>query len=133
MSQLLPELLLTVLFGTQASFTHPGIILPQKESLSDSELKAIVRKSQRQKDARYGCCFPPYLGFLGENRANQYGCCREVLGYSPRVWKALTETLRSGNDQLVENKHHLLSRIADLASLGRNLLVARERAQNLAA
>lgn len=50
---LLPELLLTVLFGTQASFTHPGVILPQKESLGDSELKAIVKKSQRSREARY--------------------------------------------------------------------------------
>lgn len=49
---LLPELLLTVLFGTQASFTHPGVILPQKESLGDSELKAIVKKSQRSREAR---------------------------------------------------------------------------------
>lgn len=53
---LLPELLLTVLFGTQASFTHPGVILPQKESLGDSELKAIVKKSQRSREAR--CVFP---------------------------------------------------------------------------
>lgn len=50
---LLPELLLTVLFGTQASFTHPGVILPQKESLGDLELKAIVKKSQRSREARY--------------------------------------------------------------------------------
>jgi hypothetical protein len=50
---LLPELLLTVLFGTQASFTHPGVILPQKESLGDSELKNIVKQSQRSREARY--------------------------------------------------------------------------------
>ncbi|KAI5807371.1 spinocerebellar ataxia type 10 protein domain-containing protein [Peziza echinospora] len=109
MSELLADLLLTVLFGTQASFTHPGIILPAKESLGDSELKTIVRKSQRNKEAR------------------------EILGYSPRVWRGLTETLRSGNDQLIDNKHHLLTKIADLAALGRNLLVAKEKAQDLAA
>ena len=77
--------------------------------MGDSELKAIVRKSQRNKDAR------------------------EVLGYSRRVWRTLTQTLRSGNEQLLENKHHLLSKIADLTSLGRNLLVAKEKAQELAA
>ncbi|KAF8459411.1 hypothetical protein BGX38DRAFT_1264342 [Terfezia claveryi] len=109
MSELLGDLLITVLFGTQASFTHPGIILPAKETLGDLELKTIVRKSQR-------------------NKAD-----REVLGYSPRVWRALAETLRNGNEQLVENKHHLLSKIADLTSLGRNLLVAKEKAQDLCA
>lgn len=61
------------------------------------------------------------------------GIYREVLAYSPRVWKALTETLQSGNEQLEENKHNLLPKIADLASLGRNLLVAKEKAQNLCA
>lgn len=106
---LLPELLLTVLFGTQASFTHPGVILPQKELLGDSELKNIVKKSQRSREAR------------------------ETLGYNPRVWKALTETLKSGNDQLVANKHHLLPKVWDLAILGRNLLAAREKAQDLSA
>ncbi|KAF8422649.1 hypothetical protein EV426DRAFT_161305 [Tirmania nivea] len=109
MSELLGDLLITVLFGIQASFTHPGIILPPKETLGDLELKAIVRKSQR-------------------NKAD-----REVLGYSPRVWRALAETIRSGNEQLMENKHHLLSKIADLTSLGRNLLVAKEKAQDLCA
>ena len=52
MSELLGDLLITVLFGTQASFTHPGIILPKKEALGDSELRAIVRKSQRNKADR---------------------------------------------------------------------------------
>jgi len=50
---LLPELLLTVLFGAQASFTHPGIILPPKELLGDSELKAIIKRTQKSRDARY--------------------------------------------------------------------------------
>ncbi|KAF8475816.1 spinocerebellar ataxia type 10 protein domain-containing protein [Kalaharituber pfeilii] len=109
MSELLADLLITVLFGTQASFTHPGVILPDKESLCDNELKAIVLKSQRDKESR------------------------EVLGYSLRVWRALTSTLRSGNEQLMENKHHLLSKVLDLTSLGRNLLVAKEKAQDLAA
>ena len=58
---------------------------------------------------------------------------REVLGYSTRVWRALAETIRSGNEQLMENKHHLLSKVADLTSLGRNLLVAKEKAQDLCA
>ena len=52
MSELLGDLLITVLFGTQASFTHPGIILPAKETLGDLELKTIVRKSQRNKADR---------------------------------------------------------------------------------
>ncbi|KAH8153766.1 uncharacterized protein LAJ45_01533 [Morchella importuna] len=106
---LLPELLLTVLFGTQASFTHPGVILPQKELLGDTELKNIVKKSQRSREAR------------------------ETLGYNPRVWRALTETLKSGNDQLIANKHHLLPKVWDLAILGRNLLAAKEKAQDLSA
>ncbi|KAL7275318.1 hypothetical protein RUND412_001743 [Rhizina undulata] len=106
---LLPELLLTVLFGTQASFTHPGVILPQKETLGDNELKGIVKRTQRSREAR------------------------ETLGFSPRVWKALMETLRSGNDQLVANQHHLIHKVWDLTVLGRNLLAAKEKAQNLAA
>ena len=53
MSELLADLLITVLFGTQASFTHPGVILPAKESLGDTELKSIVRQSQRVKEARF--------------------------------------------------------------------------------
>lgn len=52
MSELLADLLITVLFGTSASFTHPGVILPAKESLGDLELKTIVRKSQRNKAER---------------------------------------------------------------------------------
>jgi len=130
MSELLGDLLITVLFGTQASFTHPGIILPAKETLGDQELKTIVRKSQRNKSDR----LVEYSGSALEDIGLHwvpYG--REVLGYSVRVWRALTETLRSGNEQLMENKHHLLSKIADLTSLGRNLLVAKERAQDLCA
>jgi len=52
MSELLGDLLIMVLFGTQASFTHPGIILPAKETLGDLELRAIVRKSREIKDDR---------------------------------------------------------------------------------
>ncbi|PWW72594.1 hypothetical protein C7212DRAFT_359915 [Tuber magnatum] len=105
---LLPELLLTVLFGAQASFTHPGIILPSKELLGDSELKAIIKRTQKSRDAR------------------------EVLGFSPRIWEALTETLRAGNDQLTANKYNLVPRVRDLVILGRNLLATKEKAQNYA-
>ncbi|CAZ80665.1 unnamed protein product [Tuber melanosporum] len=105
---LLPELLLTVLFGAQASFTHPGIILPSKELLGDSELKAIIKRTQKSRDAR------------------------EVLGFSPRIWEALTETLRAGNDQLAANKYNLVPRVRDLVILGRNLLATKEKAQNYA-
>lgn len=49
---LLPELLLTLLFGAQASFTHPGIILPQKESLGDAELREVIKKTQKSREAR---------------------------------------------------------------------------------
>jgi hypothetical protein len=58
---------------------------------------------------------------------------REILGFSERVWKAMTETLLAGNDQLAQNKHHLLPKVWDLVLLARNLLAAKERAQNLAA
>lgn len=63
MSELLADLLIIVLFGTQASFTHPGVILPAKESLGDIELKSIVRRSQRNKAERWdglpcGPCVP---------------------------------------------------------------------------
>ena len=58
---------------------------------------------------------------------------RETLGSSERVWKNMTKTLMAGNDQLGQNKHHLLPKIWDLVLLGRNLLAAKEKAQNLAA
>ena len=58
---LLPELLLTVLFGAQASFTHPGIILPPKELLGDSELKAIIKRTQKSRDARYAIAKVTFL------------------------------------------------------------------------
>lgn len=45
----------------------------------------------------------------------------------------MTETLQAGNDQLTQNKHHLLPKVWDLVLLARNLLAAKERAQNLAA
>jgi hypothetical protein len=59
--------------------------------------------------------------------------CREALGYSEKVWKNMTKTLMAGNDQLIQNKHHLLPKIWDLILLARNLLAAKEKAQNLAA
>lgn len=58
---------------------------------------------------------------------------RETLGNSAKVWRAMTETLRAGNDQLLVNKHHLLTKVWDLTILARNLLAAKETAQNLAA
>jgi hypothetical protein len=45
----------------------------------------------------------------------------------------MTKTLMAGNDQLIQNKHHLLPKIWDLILLARNLLAAKEKAQNLAA
>jgi len=58
---LLPELLLTVLFGAQASFTHPGIILPPKELLGDSELKGIIKRTQKSREARYAIATVTFL------------------------------------------------------------------------
>lgn len=57
---------------------------------------------------------------------------REVLGFSPRIWEALTETLRAGNDQLAANKYNLVPRVRDLVILARNLLATKEKAQNYA-
>ena len=45
----------------------------------------------------------------------------------------MAETLQAGNDQLQQNKHHLLPKVWDLVLLARNLLAAKEKAQNLAA
>ena len=45
----------------------------------------------------------------------------------------MTNALMTGCDQLVLNKHNLLTKVWDLVILGRNLLAAKERAQNLAA
>ncbi|KAA8894355.1 spinocerebellar ataxia type 10 protein domain-containing protein [Sphaerosporella brunnea] len=106
---LLEDLLVTLLFGVEASFTHPGILIPTVESTGDAELKNVVKTTQRSRESR------------------------ETLGFSERVWKAMTETLLAGNDQLVHNKHHLLPKVWDLVLLARNLLAAKERAQNLAA
>ena len=106
---LLEDLLLTLLFGVQASFTHPGIITPASESTGDAELKNVVKQTQRSREAR------------------------EILGYSERVWKSMTETLQAGNEELIQNKHHLLPKVWDLVLLARNLLAAKEKAQNLAA
>ncbi|KAK6526070.1 copper transport protein [Arthrobotrys megalospora] len=80
--QYLPELLLAVLFSIQASFTHPGVLSPDKEKLGDDELRAIVKRTQTSSEAR------------------------EVLAFNARVWTAMTETLRSGNDELGGCEHH---------------------------
>ncbi|KAF3908252.1 hypothetical protein AA313_de0204883 [Arthrobotrys entomopaga] len=80
--QYLPELLLAVLFSIQASFTHPGVLSPDKEKLGDDELRAIVKRTQTSSEAR------------------------EVLAFNARVWSAMTETLRSGNDELSGCEHH---------------------------
>ncbi|KAI5778382.1 spinocerebellar ataxia type 10 protein domain-containing protein [Geopyxis carbonaria] len=106
---LLEALLVTLLFGTQASFTHPGILMPTVESTGDTELKNVVKQTQRSREAR------------------------ETLGNSQRVWQVMMETLRAGNEQLSANKHHLLPKVWDLAILARNILAAKEKAQNHAA
>ncbi|EWC46424.1 hypothetical protein DRE_04367 [Drechslerella stenobrocha 248] len=80
--QFLPELLLAVLFSIQASFTHPGVLSPEKEKLGEDELRAIVKRTQTSSEAR------------------------EVLAFSARVWAAMTETLRSGCDELSGCEHH---------------------------
>ncbi|RVD89570.1 uncharacterized protein DFL_000573 [Arthrobotrys flagrans] len=161
--QYLPELLLAVLFSIQASFTHPGVLSPDKEKLGDDELRAIVKRTQTSSEAR------------------------EVLAFNARVWTAMTETLRSGNDELGGCEHHfdggggvggggipgggvstvggnaggngtvgagkrvngvgeqtctckdrrdkmyLLPKVWELVILGRNLLATKERGQDLAA
>ncbi|KAF3933681.1 hypothetical protein ABW19_dt0200891 [Dactylella cylindrospora] len=80
--QYLPELLLAVLFSIQASFTHPGVLTSEKEKLGDDELRAIVKRTQTSSEAR------------------------EVLAFNARVWTAMTETLRSGCDELGGCEHH---------------------------
>ncbi|EPS41127.1 hypothetical protein H072_4988 [Dactylellina haptotyla CBS 200.50] len=156
--QYLPELLLAVLFSIQASFTHPGVLSPDKEKLGDDELRAIVKRTQTSSEAR------------------------EVLAFNARVWTAMTETLRSGNDELGGCEHHfdntggvnggavgggvngagganlggvkrgangvgeqtctckdrrdkmyLLPKVWELVILGRNLLATKEKGQDLAA
>jgi len=145
--QYLPDLLLTVLFGVQASFTHPGILSVDKERLGDSELKGIVKRTQSSTEAR------------------------EILAFNPRVWTALCETLRAGNAQLAgvythdidhtkkkkddkgkeshvgcrcheggvdaagvkKDKSYLLPKVWEVVILGRNLLATKERGQDLAA
>ncbi|KAK6507919.1 copper transport protein [Arthrobotrys musiformis] len=139
--QYLPDLLLAVLFSIQASFTHPGVLSPDKEKLGDDELRAIVKRTQTSSEAR------------------------EVLAFNARVWTAMTETLRSGNDELGGCEHHfesipstpvsakriggvgeqtctckdrrdkmyLLPKVWELVILGRNLLATKEKGQDLAA
>ena len=145
--QYLPDLLLTVLFGVNASLTHPGILSPEKERLGDSELKAIVKRTQSSEEAR------------------------EILAFNPRVWAALCETLKAGNTQLIgswskekgpvadnkvehvgcrcheggdgsehkqvacgrKDKSYLLPKVWEVVILGRNLLATKERGQDLAA
>lgn len=121
---LLEDLLVTLLWGTKATLTHPGILLPSSESTSDTELKNIVKQTQRVQESRYVLSLVCSLS---------KSFSRETLGHSPKVWKTLTETLRAGNEQLIANKHHLLPKIWDITILGRNLLAAKEKAQNLAA
>ncbi|KAK6346571.1 copper transport protein [Orbilia brochopaga] len=89
--QYLPELLLAVLFSIQASFTHPGVLSPDKEKLGDDELRAIVKRTQTSSEAR------------------------EVLAFSARVWAAMTETLRSGCDELSGCEHHFDSQSPNAA------------------
>ncbi|KAF3905250.1 hypothetical protein ABW21_db0204459 [Orbilia brochopaga] len=90
--QYLPELLLAVLFSIQASFTHPGVLSPDKEKLGDDELRAIVKRTQTSSEAR------------------------EVLAFSARVWAAMTETLRSGCDELSGCEHHFDAPMATAAN-----------------
>ncbi|KAJ6256181.1 hypothetical protein Dda_9016 [Drechslerella dactyloides] len=92
--QFLPELLLAVLFSIQASFTHPGVLSPDKEKLGDDELRAIVKRTQTSSEAR------------------------EVLAFSARVWAAMTETLRSGCDELSGCEHHFDSPAATPTAAG---------------
>lgn len=49
---LLEDLLVTLLFGVEASFTHPGIIMPAVESTGDTELKNVVKQTQRSRESR---------------------------------------------------------------------------------
>lgn len=49
---LIEDLLITLLFGVGASFTHPGIFVPTVESTVDSELKNVVRQTQTSREAR---------------------------------------------------------------------------------
>jgi hypothetical protein len=50
---LLEDLLVTLLFGVEASFTHPGILIPTVESTGDAELKNVVKSTQRSRESRY--------------------------------------------------------------------------------
>jgi hypothetical protein len=49
---LLEDLLITLLCGVGASFTHPGVIVSAVESNVDSELKNVVKQTQRSREAR---------------------------------------------------------------------------------
>ena len=49
---LVEDLLVTLLFGAEATFTHPGILVPSVESTVDSELKNVVKQTQRSREAR---------------------------------------------------------------------------------
>jgi hypothetical protein len=49
---LIEDLLITLLFGAEASFTHPGILIPTVESTGDTELKNVVKQTQRSREAR---------------------------------------------------------------------------------
>lgn len=53
MSQFLPDLLLTLLYGMEAMFTHPGIILSAKEKLAEDEFKEIIKQTASNKAARW--------------------------------------------------------------------------------
>jgi hypothetical protein len=49
---LLEDLLVTLLFGIEASFTHPGILVQAVENTSDAELKNVVKQTQRSRESR---------------------------------------------------------------------------------
>jgi len=57
---LLEDLLVTLLFGVEASFTHPGILIPTVESTGDAELKNVVKQTQRSREARWAAVNPSY-------------------------------------------------------------------------
>jgi len=58
---LLEDLLVTVLFGVAASFTHPGILIPTVESTGDAELKNVIKQTQRSREARWAAIRSSFL------------------------------------------------------------------------
>ena len=169
-----PELLLKiVLAGTLSHYETRGLIDEKRLERMLHAGKQILYKSHQESDVRYvsnGCgerssrMIPrsarrPNNDLFHDMQLTKLLCCRQNLGFSPQVWRGLTDVLGkaipvleiqsfswknnqansyngSSSDLIAANYFSLvkdIERLNDLCTIARNLLATTKKAQNLAA